>query len=148
MRDRFPVSGRAYPGHGPVIESATERITEYIQHRQQREEEIVRVLRYGRLDVEMEKEGGNGGEKEGNNRTAAWTPLELVRVIYRDVPEGLHLPAAYGVMQVLMKLEDEGRVVHESRQGDGEGRWRLKKRREEEVVVNGSSSSSRKKPAL
>lgn len=107
------VQGRGYPGHGAVLENTNSRITEYIKHRQQREDEVLRVLRYGTLDV---MQGESSGELK-----RAWTPLELVKVIYRDVPENLHLPASYGVVQVLMKLEDEGRTVHEEESGG----WRF-----------------------
>jgi ribonuclease/clavin/mitogillin len=112
MRDRV-ASGRGYPGHGAVLENAGARITEYIKHRQQREDEVLRVLRYGKLDV---ADGESSPE-----RKQAWTPIELVKQIYRDVPESLHLPASHGVVQVLMKLEDEGRTVHDSESG----KWRL-----------------------
>ena len=112
MRDR--VTGRGYPGHGAVIENAGARITEYIKHRQQREDEVVRVLRFGKLDV---KEGETSPE-----RRKKWTPIELVKVIYKDVPESLHLPASRGVLQVLIKLEDEGRTV------SGDGEWWLGER--------------------
>ena len=111
MRDR--VAGRGYPGHGAVIENTGTRIGEYIQHRQQREDEIVRVLRYGKLDV--------GDGEASPERLQGWTPLGLVKIIYRDVPESLHLPASHGVIQVLSKLEDEGRAVHDSESGE----WRL-----------------------
>ncbi|KAJ5088784.1 hypothetical protein N7456_012400 [Penicillium angulare] len=111
MRDR--VTGRGYPGHGPVIEKASARIGEYIQHRQQREDEVLRVLRDGRLD-------GSGEGSPERNLKQGWTPLELVKKIYRDVPESLHLPASHGVLQVLMKLEGEGQTVHEE-----SGNWRL-----------------------
>lgn len=107
------VQGRGYPGHGAVMDNATSRITEYIKHRQQREDEVLRVLRYGKLDV---AEGEPSPE-----RRRAWTPIDLVKKIYRDVPENLHLPASHGVLQVLMKLEDEGRTVHDSDSGE----WRL-----------------------
>ena len=112
MRDRVS-SGRGYPGHGTVIENTGARITEYIKHRQQREDEVLRVLRFGKLDVAT-------GESSPEHKQA-WTPIELVKRIYRDVPESLHLPASHGVLQVLMKLEDEGRTVHES----DSGKWRL-----------------------
>lgn len=110
MRDR--VAGRGYPGHGALIDCATARITEYIQHRQQRENEILRVLWYGKLDVSV--------DEAPPERLQGWTPLELVAVIYRDVPESLHLPASHGVLQVLRKLEDEGRAMHDA----DSGQWR------------------------
>lgn len=117
QRMRTRASGRGYPGHGPVIEKVPAKISEYLQHRQQREEEVIRVLRYGSLDVEK-----NGGTTPEQQEKQHWTPLELVKKIYRDVPESLHLPASHGVLQVLMKLEDEGRTVHDSTSGG----WSLK----------------------
>lgn len=97
---------RAYPGHGPAIDDGPARIREYVSHRQQREDQIVSTLR------ETNEIAG----------TAAWEPIELVRVIYKDVPESLHLPAQGGVKQVLQKLEKEGRAYQES------GRWILQDR--------------------
>lgn len=99
--------GRGYPGHGPVVEEGVAKIREYVAHRQQREDQVVATLR-----------GLNGAVGR-----AAWEPMELVRVIYADVPENLHVPAMGGVVQVLKKLEREGRVSEE----DGE-RWILKDR--------------------
>ncbi|KAL4932129.1 putative metallo-beta-lactamase domain protein [Aspergillus undulatus] len=107
------VSGRGYPGHGAVVKSATAKIEEYIKHRQQREDEIIRVLRYGKLDV--------GDHERSPELKSWWTPLEIVKIIYHNVPENLHLPAANGVIQVLHKLEAEGRVIHDS----DSGRWTL-----------------------
>jgi len=101
------VSGRAYPGHGAVIENATAKIAEYIKHRQQREDEVMRVLRIGRLDINQ-----NDGQAS-LERTQTWTLIDLVKVIYRDVPESLHDAASRGVTQVLMKLEKEGKVKQE-----------------------------------
>ncbi|KAI0002366.1 putative metallo-beta-lactamase domain protein [Xylariaceae sp. FL0662B] len=100
------VSGRAYPGHGPVIPEGRDKIAEYISHRHQRETQVLQTL---------------GSTTEETNR--AWTPMELVKVIYSDVPESLHLPAANGVVQILRKLREEDRVTLE----DGD-RWRLKDR--------------------
>ncbi|BAE57596.1 unnamed protein product [Aspergillus oryzae RIB40] len=111
MQDR--VSGRGYPGHGAVIDNATAKITEYIKHRQQREDEVIRVLRYGKLDVP--------DDEPSPERKASWTPLEIVKVIYHNVPESLHLPASHGVLQVLMKLEAEGKTIHDTESG----KWRL-----------------------
>lgn len=102
MRGR--VSGRGYPGHGAVIPSSQAKVDEYITHRQQREEEVVRVLDQGQ---------------------SSWTPMELVKTIYQDVPESLHHAASHGVLQVLMKLEDEGKAIHDSVSST----WRLSQRK-------------------
>ncbi|KAK4194986.1 putative metallo-beta-lactamase domain protein [Triangularia verruculosa] len=102
-------TGKAYPGHGPVIEQARDKIDEYIRHRKQREDQVVQQLRqYPEITAV-------GSEK-------GWTLMGLVRVIYKDVPEALHLPAAGGVVQILKKLEREGRVrvVAEGDGGMGE----------------------------
>lgn len=97
---------RAYPGHGPVVDDGPARIREYVSHRQQREDQIISTLR------ETNQLAG----------TAAWEPIELVRVIYKDVPESLHLPAQGGVVQVLHKLKHEGRAYEEG------GKWILEDR--------------------
>lgn len=99
MKERF--NGRAYPGHGPVITEGPAKITQYIQHRRQREEQVIQTLRSKRPD-------GLASAQEGDRN--AWTPMELVRVIYHDVPETLHPAAAGGVAQILRKLESEGKV--------------------------------------
>ncbi|EQB54234.1 metallo-beta-lactamase superfamily protein [Colletotrichum gloeosporioides Cg-14] len=96
MRHLF--KGRAYPGHGPVIDNGPSKIMEYINHRKTREEQVIRTLRSKR------NVGPDGGPSD------AWTPMELVKVIYRDVPEELHVPASSGVIQILEKLEREDRV--------------------------------------
>ncbi|KAI2471154.1 Metallo-hydrolase/oxidoreductase [Annulohypoxylon bovei var. microspora] len=98
------VSGRGYPGHGPVLPQASATIAEYISHRYQREQQVLQTL----------------SSTEEND---VWTPMELVKVIYRDVPESLHIPAANGVVQILRKLRDEDRVVR-----DDADFWRLKDR--------------------
>ena len=87
MQQQF--SGQAYPGHGVVITDGVGRIKEYIAHRQQREDQVLQVL-------------GDGTPR---------TPMELVKVIYKDVPENLHEAASKGVLQILQKLKTEGKVV-------------------------------------
>ncbi|KAL4729640.1 hypothetical protein ACLX1H_004061 [Fusarium chlamydosporum] len=101
--------GQAYPGHGPVIENGPAKIAEYIAHRRQREEQVVRTLKTG------------PGEVETNDPAlwSAWTAMELVEVIYKDVPRDLYPAARGGILQILGKLEGEGRVSH-----DGE-KWKM-----------------------
>lgn len=108
------VSGRAYPGHGPVLPEARAKIVEYIAHRHQRELQVTETLRTTKDAPSASGDAATGG---------VWTPMELVKVIYHDVPEDLHIPASYGVIQILKKLLAEDKVVLE--QGD---RWRLKER--------------------
>ena len=74
---------------GTVVEVGRARIEEYIAHRKQREKEILQALR------DLGKEASS---------------MELVKIVYKDVPENLHVPAASGVVQVLRKLEVEGKV--------------------------------------
>ncbi|KAK3690026.1 beta-lactamase-like protein [Podospora appendiculata] len=108
MRGLF--GGRAYPGHGPVIEDGRARIAEYIAHRRGREEQVVATLRTS----------GDASSASSSATNLGSTPTELVKIIYRDMPEGLHPAAARGVVQILKKLEAEGKVVV-----DGHDRWRL-----------------------
>nr|POE92418.1 endoribonuclease lactb2 [Quercus suber] len=93
--------GRGYPGHGAVIEDGPRRIAEYLAHRRQREEQILEALK-----------------GVGDGRTS----MEIVKVVYQGYPEGLHGPAEGGVVQVLQKVEAEGKV---KRKADGSGRWVL-----------------------
>jgi len=104
------VQGRAYPGHGAVLPSATAKIEEYITHRKQREDQVISLL----ASAQGQSVQAKGG---------AWTVIELVKVIYSDVPESLHIPAAGGVNQILRKLEAEDRVIPEA-----DERWRLRDR--------------------
>jgi len=96
-------SGRAYPGHGAVVDDGRAKIREYIAHRREREDQILAVLR------EQPDDG-----KEG------WGSMGVVKVVYKEYPEDLHVPAEGGVVQVLKKLEDEGRVRKTE-----DGRWMI-----------------------
>ncbi|EOA89915.1 hypothetical protein ACJQWK_02558 [Exserohilum turcicum] len=91
--------GRAYPGHGPVIEDGPAKISEYIAHRKQREKQV--------LDVLAADESGSG-----------MSSMDIVKVIYKDYPESLWQPAERGVLQILGKLKQEGKVT-------GETKWSL-----------------------
>lgn len=99
MSDMF--SGRAYPGHGPVIEDGKARIAEYIEHRQQREQQLIEVL----------SSPGFPGETSGEKEAAGRDAMEIVKIVYKDVPENLHIAAHDGVMHILQKLLQEGKVA-------------------------------------
>lgn len=104
--DKVPL----YPGHGAVVEDGRGKLSEYIEHRAMRERQILDVL------------SGKRGTSERQKRKG-FTSMEIVKVVYGDVPESLHIPAEGGVRQVLRKLEEEGRVVCEEDLGDK--RWKL-----------------------
>ena len=93
-------SAHAYPAHGALIADGRAKIREYISHRQEREEQVLNVMRG---DV-------SGGDGEG------WRSMSMVRIIYAAYPENLHGPAEGSVLQVLRMMEGEGRV---RRYGDG-----------------------------
>jgi len=100
-------NGRGYPGHGPVIEDGPARVAEYIKHRKMREDQVIKVLK---------------SKNDRHHGETAWTSMEIVKVIYKDVPENLHEPAELGIIQILSKLEGEEKVVE-----DGQtDRWSIK----------------------
>ena len=92
---------RIYPAHGPVIEDPRERIREYVEHRLERERQILEVL--------------------GGGPTAI---PDIVAAIYADVSRALHGAAAMSVESHLRKLAREGRVREHLRPHDA-SRWEL-----------------------
>lgn len=112
MRGLF--GGKAYPGHGAVIEDGPSKIGEYIRHRKERELQVIEVLKSAK------NEPGVAITKD--EEADEWTSMEIVKIIYRDVPENLHVPANGGVVQILQKLQADEKVVKE------QDRWKLKAR--------------------
>ncbi|CZT00862.1 probable metallo-beta-lactamase domain protein [Rhynchosporium agropyri] len=112
MRSKF--NGRAYPGHGPVLEDGPGKIIEYIKHRQIRENQVIQVL----------KSTKSAPGVESSNEADDWTSMEIVKIIYKDVPENLHIAANGGIIQILRKLEKEERVVEDSKSE----RWSIRNR--------------------
>jgi glyoxylase-like metal-dependent hydrolase (beta-lactamase superfamily II) len=111
MRHAF--HGRAYPGHGPVVEDGPDKILEYIRHRQQREDQVLQVLNSSKVSPTIDI-GGSGSDD--------WTSMEIVMVIYEDLPEDLHIAANGGIVHILRKLYREDKVIEDSETG----KWRLK----------------------
>ncbi|PQE31735.1 metallo-beta-lactamase superfamily protein [Rutstroemia sp. NJR-2017a WRK4] len=106
--------GKAYPGHGAIIENGPVKIEEYIKHRKERELQVVQVLKSAKAKP--------GVAVSNDEEADDWTSMEIVKIIYADVPESLHIPANGGIIQILHKLESEGKIVQK---GD---RWRIKAR--------------------
>jgi glyoxylase-like metal-dependent hydrolase (beta-lactamase superfamily II) len=98
---REPVT-RLAPGHGLVIEDAQAEIVRIIAHRLKREEKVA-------------------------ERLAAAQPASvdaLVASVYDDVDPRLHPVAKGSLLAHLLKLEEDGRAVRDSRAADAS--WSLK----------------------
>lgn len=81
-----------YPGHGPVVVDGTAKIQEYVNHRLERENQVIQLLsRQDTLDQ-------------------GWTPMEIVETLYKEYPESLHIPAARGIVLHLNKLNIDGKA--------------------------------------
>lgn len=107
MKDQ--VAGRAYPGHGAVISDSRAKIEEYIKHRQQREDEVLRAL-------ESVAKGELGVDKK------VLTAREVVEIVYRDIPKSLYDAAERGVILILQKLYREEKVIVDADDGN---KWRI-----------------------
>jgi len=84
-----------YPAHGPRIPDAHGKIREYLEHRIERERQVLAALRSGRRTVEA-----------------------IVARVYAETPRFLHPAAGQSVRSHLIKLEREGRA---KRAGSAEG---------------------------
>lgn len=76
-----------YPGHGPAITNPSDKIREYIKHRQLREQQVLQAI--------------GGG---------ASTVSQMVTQIYAEVDKRLWPAAARQVLAHLNKLEGEGKI--------------------------------------
>ena len=83
-----------YPGHGPMIESAQTQINDYIEHRNQREKQIIDAL-------QMKQ------EKMNNQAIDSWTICDIV---YSETPQKLKKYAHSNLKHHLHKLVMENRV--------------------------------------
>jgi glyoxylase-like metal-dependent hydrolase (beta-lactamase superfamily II) len=81
---------RLYPGHGPLVDDPAATIRGYIDHRMEREAQVIEAL--------------EAGER---------TPAGMVRRIYSDVDPALHRFAELSVRAHLVKLVREGRAVQD-----------------------------------
>lgn len=87
---------KIYPGHGPVVEDAINRVKTYIEHRKTREKYILDAI--PRTDNE------------------AIGIRDIVIKVYKDIPEHLHGAAAVNVGHHIQKLIEDGLVQSKSDQ--------------------------------
>jgi glyoxylase-like metal-dependent hydrolase (beta-lactamase superfamily II) len=78
---------RLYPGHGPLVPDAGAKVDEYLDHRRQRERQVLDAL--------------TSGDR---------TPAEVVARVYAEVDPALHPAAELSVRAHLAKLVNEDRV--------------------------------------
>lgn len=78
-----------YPGHGNIIEDPIQRIEYYINHRNERERQILDAL----------------------TCNEPLTDMEIVKIVYDATPNHLWPAAAVNVNQHLIKLAKEGKIV-------------------------------------
>ncbi|KAI0324696.1 Metallo-hydrolase/oxidoreductase [Cubamyces sp. BRFM 1775] len=83
-----------YPGHGPVAAEGLAKIKMYLRHREEREAQIINVLR----------------QPPPSDAPDGWTTEALVANIYAKYPRELWGPAAHSTELHLNKLVGEGRV--------------------------------------
>jgi glyoxylase-like metal-dependent hydrolase (beta-lactamase superfamily II) len=76
-----------WPTHGSPVTDPAPFLDAYVQHRVQREADVLAAVRSGVGEI-----------------------TEIVRLLYADVREELHKPAARSVLAHLVKLCDEGQV--------------------------------------
>jgi glyoxylase-like metal-dependent hydrolase (beta-lactamase superfamily II) len=87
--------GRLLPGHGPVIDDPVILIDKYLEHRAEREAQVLDALRSGASSVDA-----------------------LVQRIYTNLHPTVVRAAADSMLAHLIKLRDEGRVT------ERDGEWR------------------------
>ena len=75
------------PGHGPPVDDVDAKLTQYIEHRLDRERRVVAALKHGARTVD-----------------------ELLDEVWDDAPASLRLAAAVTLAAHLDKLADEGRL--------------------------------------
>ncbi|MGH9310359.1 MAG: MBL fold metallo-hydrolase [Vicinamibacterales bacterium] len=79
---------RLLPGHGPIVDDPRGLLDYYLRHREERERQILDVVRDGPLSV-----------------------AEISRQVYGEMPEALARAATESVTAHLIKLEGEGRAA-------------------------------------
>jgi glyoxylase-like metal-dependent hydrolase (beta-lactamase superfamily II) len=85
-----------YPGHGPAVWDGVTKLHEYLEHRRERERQVL--------------EGLHDGPR---------TAHDLVPRIYGDYPAELQAAAARSVLAHLLKLETDGVVRRVGGRDDG-----------------------------
>lgn len=79
-----------YPGHGDIIDNPAEKIQFYIDHRNERERQILAAITASKDPI---------------------SDMSIVKVVYTTTPRHLYPAAVINVHQHLIKLKKEGKIV-------------------------------------
>nr|CCA17495.1 betalactamaselike protein putative [Albugo laibachii Nc14] len=82
-------SDTMFPGHGPVIVNTKCKINEYIEHRVQREQDILVIMGRSKVPIGIDK---------------------ITSILYQNVTFLVRMAAKRSVLQHLMKLQEDGVV--------------------------------------
>lgn len=93
-----------YPAHGNIINGAVEKIKFYIEHRNERERQIIEALKESKKPL---------------------TALGIVEIVYSTTPESLWNAAAVNVTHHLEKLKKEGKVKELDEKNKFESLWEI-----------------------
>jgi len=92
-----------YPGHADVIEYPVQRIEYYINHRNDREKQILEAITSSKEPL---------------------TDMDIVKIVYAETPKHLWPAAAVNVHQHLIKLKKEEKIVEVDK--ENETFWKAK----------------------
>lgn len=82
-------SDTMYPGHGPIIVDTDGKINEYVEHRLQRERDILLIIKKAKAPIDVD---------------------EITNILYQNVTFLVKMAAKRSVFQHLIKLIEDGRV--------------------------------------
>ncbi|CAO1612678.1 unnamed protein product [Parajaminaea phylloscopi] len=89
-----------FPGHGPEVEDGPKTIQEYIDHRMEREEQVLELL----------STPSPTGETEDVTGQPIWTVMAIVESLYASYPKSLFPAAARGIFLHLHKIAVDGKA--------------------------------------
>ncbi|KAG0256808.1 hypothetical protein DFQ27_005489 [Actinomortierella ambigua] len=123
-----------FPGHGPVIEDGVGKIREYIQHRLEREKQIMQVLLskdpQASSPSSTSSPSAAAATAPGNVNndpavTSAKTARQIVEVIYAAYPVTIHDAAEHQVLLHLQKLLRDGKVTRTTDENIRKVQWQV-----------------------
>lgn len=91
-----------YPAHGPVVPQGRQMLTQYLEHRLTREEQVLELLRTrpDDLDASSPNTDATGSRQLGS----PWKIRQMVLKMYSDYPENLFAAASRGLFLHLRAL--------------------------------------------